>query len=169
MINRRKLLKWILYGGAAALIPRCLLTPNHGDTFLSNSGEDCNKESIKVMSWNVASWRRRSLSPGEAMGLTSRDISQTCDQALEYILEEDPDILMTQEDTSGYLGNNNFNSVDRIDDEFNSVFFGKLFNYGYLFGAIPAGNFGNAIYSKYPLHNSRMFNFLMKCLLLIIH
>ena len=128
-------------------------------TLLSELGSGYDGNVLKVMSWNVAGWRRRSLPAEEAIGFQQREIKETFEQACEFIRSENPTILMTQEDTSGNIGSNFFNSFGLLQRIFGHAYYGKLFNYGYFGGLMNGGDYGNAIYSRSSLECAQMFSF----------
>ena len=111
------------------------------------------------MSCNIAAWRRRDLFWDEAVGFSRFDVSKNFEAGREYIRQVNPDILLTQEDTTGYIGNNNFNSFAELRKDFSSAVYGQLFQWNYLYRSIEGGSLGNAIYSKFPLHESEVFLF----------
>ncbi|HLC97916.1 MAG TPA: endonuclease/exonuclease/phosphatase family protein [Candidatus Nanoarchaeia archaeon] len=159
--SRRSFLKKAFFGvaGTAATARLGVWRTYDESIFLSEPGPGYDGDVLKVMSWNVAGWRRRSLPAGEAIGYQQRDISGTFAEALEFIRQEQPHILLTQEDTSGNRGSHFFNAVALLHEEFGHAYYGKLFNYSYFGGLLEGGNYGNAIYSRFPLYDPQMFSF----------
>ena len=156
-----KLAKWTAIGGLIT-IPglRDILSPTYGgiEHYHSN-GPGFSGDKLKVMSCNIAAWRKRNLFWDEAVGFRCFDVSQNFEIGREYIRQVNPDILLTQEDTTGYIGNHNFNSFTELRKDFSSAVYGQLFKWNYLYRSIEGGSFGNAIYSKFPLYDSQLLLF----------